>query len=110
MSKLWAKMTRQGGGIAGHLRRAHCLDGSFWGSKSPPGAHCLREEGTAGEVSRGPAVIGFQQSAQALEADDLALVSFMLGLDDLVKALVNPLVMIVGEILAQDIAQLFSRR
>ena len=100
MSKLWAKMTRQGGGIAGHLRRAHCLDGSFCGSKSPPGAHCLREEGTAGEVSRGLAVIGFQQSTQTLNANDLALVSFMLKLDDLVETLVNPLVVIVLEVLA----------
>ncbi len=78
--------------------------------KSPAGAQCLREEGAAGEASRGLAVIGFQQSAQTLDANDLALVSFMLGLDDVAKALVNSLVVIVLEVLAQDIAQLFFRR
>ena len=72
--------------------------------KSRLGAHCLREEGTAGEVSRGLAMVGFQQSTQTLNANDLALISFMLGLDDLVKALVYPLVMIAGEILGEDVA------
>jgi hypothetical protein len=52
-------------------------------------------------------MVRLQQSAEALNADDLTLVSFMLGLDDLVKALVNPLVVIVLEVLAQDMAQLF---
>jgi hypothetical protein len=33
--------------------------------------------------------------------------TFMLGLNDLVKALVNSLVVIVLEVLAQDVAQLF---
>ena len=61
-------------------------------------------------MSRGFAMIGFQQSAQTFNADDLTLVSFMLRFDDRVDALVNPLVMIVQEVLAQDIAQLRFRR
>jgi hypothetical protein len=52
-------------------------------------------------------MVGFQQSTQTLDADDLTLMTFMLRLDDLVKALVNPLVMIVLEILGQNVAQLF---
>ncbi len=58
-------------------------------------------------MSRGLAMVGFQQAAQTLDADDLTLMTFMLGLDNLVKALVNPLVVIVLEVLAQDVAQLF---
>jgi hypothetical protein len=51
-------------------------------------------------------VVGFQQSAQTFDTDDLALVPFVLWLDDLVDALVNPLLMIVLEILGQDVPQL----
>ena len=50
-------------------------------------------------MSRCFAMVGFQQPAQTLDADDLARVSFMLRLDDPVETLVNPLVMIVLEIL-----------
>ena len=46
-------------------------------------------------MSRGLAMIGFQQSAQTLNADDLTLMTFMLGFDDLVEALVNPFMVIV---------------
>jgi hypothetical protein len=38
------------------------------------------------------------------------LATLMLRLDDPVEALVNPLMMIVVEVFAQDIAQLFFRR
>jgi hypothetical protein len=54
-------------------------------------------------------MVGFQQSAQTLDANDLALVSFMLRLDDPVETLVNPLVMIVLEILGEDVSQLVFR-
>jgi hypothetical protein len=64
------------------------LGWAFLMPKSPAGAQCQREESTAGEVSRGLAMIGLQQSAQTLNADDLTLVTFVLGLDDLVEALV----------------------
>jgi hypothetical protein len=60
-------------------------------------------------LSRRLAMVGFQQSAQALDADDLVLVSLMLGLDDPVEALVNPLVMAVLDVLGQDVAQLLLR-
>jgi len=40
-------------------------------------------------------MVGSQQSAKSLNASDLALVPFMLGLDDPVEPLVNPLMMIV---------------
>jgi hypothetical protein len=72
--------------------------------KSPPGAHCLREEGTAGGVSRGFAMVGFQQSTETLDANDLTLTSLMLRLDDPVETLVNPFLMIVGEIFGEDVA------
>ena len=61
-------------------------------------------------MSRGFAVIGFQQSTETLNGDDLTLMTFMLRLDDLVKALVNSLVVIVPEVLAHDIAQPCLRR
>jgi hypothetical protein len=51
-------------------------------------------------------VVGSQQSAQTLNADDLAMASFVLRLDDPIEALVNPLVMIVLEILGQNVPQL----
>jgi hypothetical protein len=51
-------------------------------------------------------MVRFQQPPQTLNADDLALVPFMLWLDDLVDVLVNPLVVIVLEILGQDVPQL----
>ena len=57
-------------------------------------------------MSRGFAMIGFQQSAQTFNADDLTLVSFMLRLDDRVEALVNPLVMVVVEVFGQNVSQL----
>ena len=55
-------------------------------------------------------MVRFQQSAETLDAEDLTLMTFMPGLDDLVKALVNSLAVIVLEVLAQGIAQLFFRR
>ena len=57
-------------------------------------------------ASRRVAVVGFQSSAQTFDTDDLALVSFVLWLDDPVDALVNSLVMVVLEILGQDVAEL----
>jgi len=59
---------------------------------SPSGQYCWG-------VSRRSAVIGFQQPAQTLDANDLALVLFVLRLDDPVGTLVNSLMMIVLEIL-----------
>ena len=50
-------------------------------------------------------MVGLQQSAQTLDAGDLAFVSFVLWLDDPGETLVNPLVMLVLEILAQDTVQ-----
>ncbi len=73
------------------------------------GAHCPRKDGRAGGVLRRLATVGFQQSAQTLNADDFALMSFMLRLDDPVEALVNPLMMIVREILREDVSQLVFR-
>jgi hypothetical protein len=61
-------------------------------------------------ASRRFAVVGFQQATESFDADDLALVSCVLWLDDLVDALVNPLMMIVFEILGQDVPQLLSGR
>ena len=60
-------------------------------------------------VSRRLAMVGLQQSAQTLDANDLALIPFMLRLDDPVETLVNPLVMVVLEILGQNISQLYLR-
>lgn len=42
-------------------------------------------------------MVRLQQSAEALDADVLTLMTFMLGLDDLVETLVNPLVVVVLE-------------
>jgi hypothetical protein len=64
-----------------------------------PGAHCPCDGGIVWKMSRRFAMVGFQQSAPTLDANDLALIPFMLRLDDLVETLVNPLVMIVLEIL-----------
>lgn len=64
-------------------------------------AHCLHEEGTAGEVSRRFAMVRLQQPAETLDADDLTLTTLMLWRDDLVKALVNSLVVIVLKVLAR---------
>ena len=58
-------------------------------------------------VSSRFAVIRLPQSAQTLGTDDLALVPFMLWRDDPAEPLVNPLMMIVLEILGQDVAELF---
>jgi len=55
-------------------------------------------------------MVRLQQSTETLDADDLTLMTFMLGLHDLVETLVDPLVMVVLEVLAQDIAQLCFRR
>ncbi len=55
-------------------------------------------------------MVGLQQSTETLKADDLTMMTFMLGLDDLVETLVNSLVVIVLEVLAQHIAQLFFLR
>ena len=46
-------------------------------------------------VLRRVTMIGFQQSAQALDADNLAVVPFVPGPNDPVDALVNPLVMVM---------------
>jgi hypothetical protein len=43
-------------------------------------------------------MVGFQQSTQTLDTDDLAVVPFVLWLDEPVEALVNPLVVVVLEI------------
>jgi hypothetical protein len=43
-------------------------------------------------------MVGLQQSAKALNADDLTLAAIMLWLDDLIEALVDPLMMIVLEV------------
>jgi len=61
-------------------------------------------------MSGGLAMVRLQQSTETLDADDLTLMTFMLGLHDLVETLVDPLVMVVLEVLAQDIAQLCFRR
>jgi len=48
-------------------------------------------------------MVGLQQSAEALNADDLTLAAIMLWLDDLIEALMDPLMMIVLEVYrAQD--------
>ena len=52
-------------------------------------------------------MVGLQQSAETLDADDLTLTTLMLWRDDLVNALVNPFVVIVFEILGENVAQLF---
>lgn len=57
-------------------------------------------------MSRCLAMVGFQQSTEPLYADDFTLMAFVLRLDDPVEALVNPLVMIVLEVLGQDVPQL----
>ena len=51
-------------------------------------------------------MVGLQQTTQSLNTNDLALVSFVLWLDDPVEALVNPLMMVVLEVFGQDISQL----
>ena len=51
-------------------------------------------------------MVGFQQSAQTLGTDDFALMSFMLRRDDPAEPLVNPLMMIVLQVLGQDISRL----
>jgi hypothetical protein len=55
-------------------------------------------------------VVGLQQSAKAFDTDDVALRVLVLWLDDSLEALVNPLVMVVREVLGQDVAQLLFRR
>jgi len=54
-------------------------------------------------VSSRLAMIGFQQSAQALDTDNLAIVPFMTGGNDPVDALVDPLVMVMLEIFGEDV-------
>ena len=43
--------------------------------KSRLDAHCLHEEGTAGEASRPFAMVRLQQSTETLDADDLTLMA-----------------------------------
>ena len=50
-------------------------------------------------VSGGLAVVRSQQPTKSLDTDDLTLVPLMLRFDDPIEALVNPLMMIVLEIL-----------
>ena len=45
------------------------------------------------------AMIGFQQSPQAFDAEDLAVIPFVPGLNDPFDALMNPLMMVVLKIL-----------
>ncbi len=49
------------------------------------------------------APVGFQQSAQSLDTDDLAIVPSVPRFNDSVDALMNPLVMVVFKILGQDV-------
>jgi hypothetical protein len=58
-------------------------------------------------MSRGLAMVRLQQSTETLNADDLTLMTFRPGLDDLVETLVNPLVMVVVEVFGQNVSQLF---
>ena len=51
-------------------------------------------------------MIRSQQSAEALDTDDLTVTALMPRLDDPIDALVNPLMMIVLEILREDVPQL----
>ena len=96
--KSQAKMPQQGRGIASHAPlntgRTELLDVQI-----PPRRILPLRHGIAGKMSRGFAMVRLQQSAQTLDADDRALVSFMLRIDDLVDALVNPFVMIVLKVL-----------
>ena len=48
-------------------------------------------------------MVGLQQSAQALDTDNLAVVPFMAGGNDPVDALMNPLMMVMLKILGQDV-------
>ena len=68
-----------GGRIASELP-SNAARMSVSGAQVAPGRAVSARGATAGEVSGGLAVIGFQQSAQTLNANDLALVSFMLCL------------------------------
>ena len=54
-------------------------------------------------VSGGLAALRSQQSTKSLGADDLALVPFVLRLDDLVEALASSFVMTVLEVLRKDV-------
>ena len=74
-----------------------------------PGRALSPQGGHDQEASRRFAMVGFQQSTQTLNADDFTLVPLMLGLDDLVEPLVNPVMMIVQEILREDVSQLVFR-
>ena len=69
-------------------------------------AHTASADTIRRGASRRLAMVGSQQSAESFDADNLALVPFVLWLDDLVDALVYPLMMIVLEILGQDVPQL----
>jgi hypothetical protein len=62
--------------------------------------------GLSGRLAR----IGFQQSAKTLDANNLTLAAVMLWLDDSMEALVNPLMVVVLEILGQNVAQLVFGR
>lgn len=51
-------------------------------------------------------MVGLQQSTEALDTDDLAVVSFMLWFNDSIDALVDPLMMIVFKSLRLAASQL----
>ena len=68
----------------------------------PRGWHAMK-------LSRSLAMVGSEQSTELLNTDNLTLMTFIVRLNDLVKTLVNPLVMIVLEILGQHVAQLVFR-
>jgi hypothetical protein len=69
-----------------------------------------RRSGSLGPAAGREWALRLQQSTESFNTHDLAVVSFMLGLDDPVEALVYALVVVVLEILGKDIAQLLLRR
>ena len=48
-------------------------------------------------------MIGFPQTAQAFDAEDLAIVPSIPRLNDLIDALMGPFMMVVLKILGQDV-------
>lgn len=55
-------------------------------------------------------MVGFQQSAQSLDADDLTLMAPLPWFDDPTEALADPPMVVVLKTLGQDIEHLLSRR
>lgn len=55
------------------------------------------------------AMVGFQQSAQPFNANDVTLVSFMFRFDDPVDTLVDPLMVVVLKIFGEDMIKLLFR-